>query len=270
MWRPESVPASGLWSGAVSPDRLIWGNDVVILRKTLAAGAALLAGLGVANAKLVQFELNALSRSGDTAATLSFVIDDGAAQTGATGAGNLIKLFDANTGIQDLTLTVEDVDVGATASISLGQITFDSRSLAQTANPAPFDFDQTLRLSGSNNGGQQIFGAVLSTELSDPQYNPFSSSPSDLLEDFDPAGFVLGALSGSSSLNLNPTAAAAFSTFAAIIGMDSAASSTSLSLAFTDAFATDDFSDVAVPIPSAALLFAPAIAGFALRRRKAR
>ncbi|MEE4538686.1 MAG: hypothetical protein V2J51_09385 [Erythrobacter sp.] len=243
---------------------------MVILRNTLAAGAALLAGFGAANAKLVQFELNGLSSSGETAATLSFVIDDEAPQTGATGAGNLIKLFDAGAGVQELTLTVEDVSASAMASINLSDIAFDSRSLGHTANPAPFDFNQTLRLVGLNASSQQIFSLLLSTELSDPEYNPFSSSLSELLEDFDPAGFVLGALSGSSTLSLNPSAAAAFSTFAAIIGMDSSAGSTSLSFTFTDVFATDDLSSAAVPIPGAALLFAPALAGFALRRRKSR
>ncbi|MEE4207991.1 MAG: hypothetical protein V2I43_01835 [Parvularcula sp.] len=242
----------------------------MILKNTLAAGAALLMGLGAAHAKLVQFEVTGFSTSGETSANLSFVIDDEASFTGQTGPGGNTKLFNASEGIRELTLTVEDLSTGDSASIGLSDIAFNSGSLAQLISPPPIDFSQTLRLTGVNDSNLQIFSATLQTERDDPEYNPFSNTAASLLEGFDPDGFVLGALSSSSGLALNPTAAAAFTAFASILSADSAASATSLSFGFENVFATDDFDGEPVPVPAAALLFGPIVAGFAFRRRKGR
>jgi hypothetical protein len=243
---------------------------VRILNRAAAVAATFLAGLATADAKLVQFELEAVSSSGETAATLSFVINDEAAFIGSTGVGNLFKLFDADDAVEQLSLTVENLSSGASGSINLSDIAFRTGSLAQVANPAPFDFNQSLRLSGENSDGQQIFSTILVTDRDDPDYNPFSTSPIALLEDFDPEEFILASLSGSSTLQLNPMASAAFQTFASVLSMDSSAGPTLLTFVFNDAFATDDFGTAPVPVPAAALLFAPAVAGFALRRRKRR
>jgi hypothetical protein len=238
------------------------------LLKTVAAfGAASAMAFGAAHAGLIQFNFQGQSQSGETTFDLSFTLHDTAALTGFTGAGNNTALFDADTGVAELTLTLTDVSDGTSTSIDLDDISFTNRSVGQVARPdaSALNFSQGLRLApvaddpSSSNVFSLAIGSIIQQDL-----NLFTDTRNELLSGFDTAGFDLSDLA---STSLTVTNGGGF--FAAIIAADPNGST---SLTFSNfSLASASLADLdpnAVPVPAAALLFAPALGGLALRRRR--